>query len=82
MFNPRSVHGALDHDRSEIVRFDDGRIMYVKKCELVAKRVADRPVFRLAELDPSSVYYGESFVQRWRACNLRGIEFVKVWSSA
>ncbi len=79
VFNPLRVVDALDEAVSTIRRFDDGRIMWIQKHVFRQDVIHDLPVFKIASLQPSPIFVGEEFVERWHAAGLRGLEFQQVW---
>jgi hypothetical protein len=80
LYNPTVVLDALDEGASTVLRFDDGRIMYIQKHAFRPEIVRGVSVFKLATVGRSSVFFGPAFVQRWQAARLTGLEFKKVWS--
>jgi len=81
MYNPTLAIDALDEGASTILRFDDGRIMYVQRFAFRPDVVRDVPVFKVANLRRGQVFFGPEFVERWRGAGLSGLEFKEVWRS-
>jgi uncharacterized protein DUF1629 len=81
LYNPTHFRDALDEARSNVARFDDGRLVHVWTYVLHREAVANAVIFRLPNLTPSPILVGQPFVDRWKAAGLRGLNFKKIWSS-
>lgn len=77
LYNPALVADAIDLGRSEVVRFDSGGIMKIARHAFNFEAIGDRDVFKLP-IPVSETYVSESFVTRWRAAGLRGLDFLQV----
>ena len=81
VFNPKHVRDALDEATSSITRFSSGRIMDIDRHVFKADAIADAPLFKLAGLRASPVYFGDTAVEQWKQSGLAGLEFREVWSA-
>ena len=80
LFNVTRVIDALDESRSSAVRFDDGRIIYVKVHYLFADRIRDAPIFKIPQTVDSDVFVTDEFVTRVESARLKGFLFPFLWS--
>lgn len=71
---------ALDEGASDIVRFRDGRVMYVRRPVFHPERVRGLAAFRLPQWR-GSIFLGERFVRVARGAGLTGTTFQEVWSA-
>lgn len=78
-FNPLNVVNALDDGASSVERFESGRIWRIDKYVFRKELVEGLQVFKITSLQPSPVFVGEEFVERWHAAGLKGLEFRQVW---
>lgn len=76
LMNVTLVLDCLDFDNSNIVRFDDGRIMMVKKHYFLENRVKDNIIFRLYG-DERDVFVTKKFIETVEKHKLQGFEFVE-----
>ncbi len=81
LFNTTRLVDALDEDRSDLERFDDGRIWCIDRHSFVKDRVVGETVFKLRQRPIGRVYVTDPFVQRVLETGLRGFSFPLVWSS-
>jgi hypothetical protein len=81
VYNPTHFCDALDEARSNVARLDNGRVMHIWTYVFRREAVAEAVIFRIPNETPSPVLVGQPFVDRWQAAGLRGLDFVKVWSS-
>lgn len=79
IWNPRHRINALDETSSSLSRFSDGRIMMVKRYKFHQTLVKDVDVFKLPNLRVSPTFLSHRFVQAWRDCGLKGLDFEYVW---
>jgi len=80
VFNARRVD-ALDEQHSSIEKFPNGRIMFISKVAFVASAIEGLDAFRLASNKASPTYVSETFIERYNAASLCGLDFNLVWSS-
>ena len=78
LVNNLNVIDALDEERSEIVRFDDGRIMKLVKPAFHAQRIAGKRCFTVPQMAASLMYLGDSVVDAIRNAALTGVDFKPV----
>jgi hypothetical protein len=79
VFNPTLVVDALDENASDILRFQDGRMMGVQRYVFHSAKIAGLEIFKLPNLRVSPTYVTEVFVDRWKLSGLRGLEFRRLW---
>ncbi|WP_205525699.1 imm11 family protein [Pyxidicoccus trucidator] len=79
MFNALCMVDALDEAASTLKRLDDGRIWWVGKYVFHKAAVQSLQAFKLTNLQPSPLFVGEEFLERWRAAGLKGLAFRQVW---
>jgi hypothetical protein len=77
LFNTMTVVDALDEERSELVRFDDGAILAVERYEFRA--VA--PIFKVPQLLRGPLFVSDEFASVLTAAGLTGLELTEVWRS-
>lgn len=77
LFNTLTVVDALDEDRSEIVRFDDGSILTVERYTFRPDAVA--PVFKVPQLLTGPLFVGDEFAAAVTGAGLTGLDLVEVW---
>ena len=81
LFNATTVLDALDHERSQIVYFDDGDILAIERHVFDRGRIGTAEVFKLP-MRASPVFVTDSFVEQVRSAELRGVSFKALWNSA
>ncbi|MGX7828887.1 imm11 family protein [Actinokineospora sp. 24-640] len=82
LFNVLTVVDALDEERSDLVRFDEGNVMEVRSCAFVADRVVGLPVFKVPQLLRWSLYFGQDFARLITRSGLTGLGLAQVWSDS
>ncbi|HMK34583.1 MAG TPA: DUF1629 domain-containing protein, partial [Desulfomonilaceae bacterium] len=75
------VVDALDEPRSEVERFDSGRIMSIEEYSFIEERLLGVVVFKLPQRPLGWPYVTDPFVERVQAAKLKGFRFRPVWSS-
>jgi hypothetical protein len=78
VFNVLNVLDALDETQSEIARFDDGRIMHVRRAVFKPAVVEGADIFRLPSLK-ARTYVSDQFVRAVGDAGLTGLVFSGVW---
>jgi hypothetical protein len=79
LFNATTVLDALDENRSEIMRFDDGDILNIERYELRREAVGNCPIFKLP-YRASNLYMQAGFIDQIKDMEFCGIGFRLVWS--
>ncbi|OQW53159.1 MAG: hypothetical protein A4S14_02190 [Proteobacteria bacterium SG_bin9] len=74
LFNATTVIDALDHERSQIVTFDDGGILAIERHVFHHDRIGNAEMFKLP-MRASAIYVTGPFVERVRRAGLRGVSF-------
>ncbi|MFC7615670.1 hypothetical protein ACFQV2_21405 [Actinokineospora soli] len=77
LFHALAVLDALDEDRSDIVKFDDGTVLAVDSYAFRPAAVT-APVFKVPQLLRGPLFVDERFADA--AAGLAGTDFVEVWS--
>lgn len=80
LFSAPTVAGALDEQRSEIVRFNSGRIMWLPGPVFRPEALRSMQAFKLSEMPRGKLYLGEELVQSIRAAGYTsGTDFAVVY---
>ncbi|EHK53418.1 hypothetical protein [Allomesorhizobium alhagi] len=79
LFNATTVLDALDENRSEIMRFDDGDILNIERYEFRRQAVGNCPIFKLP-YRASNLYMQAGFIDQIKDMEFCGIGFRLVWS--
>ena len=79
LFNATTELDALDEDRSQIVRYQDGDIMVIERYALRREAIGNALIFKLP-YRASSLYVQAPFAEQIGAMGLSGIGFKLVWS--
>lgn len=79
IYNPTRLLDALDEKASTIMRFNDGRIMWVKNYVFRPEVVGEMDVFKIPNLRVSPSFLSQRFVDRWREKGLLGLDFKLIW---
>lgn len=77
VFNVMTVLDALDEDRSEVIRFSNGRIMRVNSFAFRPDRLRRVGAFKVPQLLRSALFVTEEVVAR--AATLTGVGFKLLW---
>lgn len=81
-FNTTTVVDALDASRSKVNYFTSGRVMSIDDFVFRPERVRGQTIFKIPELPRAFVFVTDDFVDRVRAAELRGFDFVEIWREA
>jgi hypothetical protein len=79
LFNTLTVVDALDEERSELTRFDDGGILAVDRYEFRPDVVAGMAVFKVPQLLRGPLFLGDEFAAA--AEGLTGLDLTGVWQT-
>ena len=79
LFNATTELDALDEDRSQIVRYNDGDIMVIERYVLRREAIGNALIFKLP-YRASSLYVQAPFAEQISAMGLSGIGFELIWS--
>lgn len=80
VFNASRSVSALDEERSDVMRFGEGRIMKINRHAFDAAVIADVEIFKLTEMPRGSVYLTGDAVEVVEQSGLAGTDFELVWS--
>ncbi len=80
VFNALRFVSALDEDRSDLLRFGEGRIMKINKHVFDPRAIADVEMFKLTEMPRGSLYLTDPVVELIESSGLGGTGFELVWS--
>jgi hypothetical protein len=73
---------ALDEGRSELVRASDsGAILMIRRHVFRSSELEGAHVFKLRQMVRGSIYVTDPFVELVVASGLKGVEFLRVWTS-
>ncbi|MGL4234754.1 hypothetical protein [Tabrizicola sp.] len=83
LFNVTVSLEALEEDKSEIVRFDDGSVLMIERHVFRPDAIGSTQVFRLRLRNGgyrvSPIYLQESLIDTFREVGIRGVGFALVW---
>lgn len=79
VFNPLRFVSALDEERSDVMRFGEGRIMRINKHVFDPGAIADVEIFKLEEMPRGSLYLTGPLVDLIERVGLVGTDFELVW---
>lgn len=80
VFNASRSLSALNEERSDVMRFGEGRIMKINRHAFDAAVIADVEIFKLTEMPRGSVYLTGDAVEVIQQSGLAGTDFELVWS--
>jgi hypothetical protein len=78
-YNVTRVIDALDETRSELERFDDGRVMWIDRPAFFPDRLAGEVIFKIPQ-SRARVFVTDPFAQRVHERGLAGFALRPVWS--
>lgn len=78
-FNQLRDIDALDEARSDLARFEDGRIMRVIKYVFRPSKLAGETLFKIPQ-EKGRLYVTDTFVDRVKDCSLTGFSYRLIWS--
>ncbi|MDL2268620.1 hypothetical protein LJC41_01390 [Desulfosarcina sp. OttesenSCG-928-G17] len=70
---------AVDVEKSSLVRYKNGDIMFFEKIEFFPEVIINTHIFKITNLRVSPIFFDEYFVNFWKSNKLTGIDFDKVW---
>lgn len=79
LFNATIVSDALDEDRSEVMRFDDGDILTIDRYVFRQEAILNCPIFKLP-YRASNLYFEAGFIDQIKDMGCCGVGFKLVWS--
>lgn len=75
------VIDALDHQRTQGSRYENGRIKLPNNHVFIPSIVDGIDIFRQAKERGLSTYVSHRFLQRWKKAKLKGLDFILAWDS-
>ena len=72
---------ALDYEKSEYVRFSDGKIMAIRKYAFAENIVKEKHIFKLSDESHGAPFVSELFKKTVEKYSLTGFKFELVWDS-
>ena len=82
LFAAPIIEGALDLERSQLKRFDSGKIMRIIDYEFVPEVVEGLEAFRIADMRVSDLFLSQALVERLLATGLTsGTIFTPTWDN-
>lgn len=82
IYNPTNILMALDEELSTALRFSSGKIMAFKKYVFREEVVKGSVIFKIPNIRVSPTFVDQHFVDQWQLNRLRGLDFIKIWSSS
>jgi hypothetical protein len=80
-FNPLRDIDALDEAHSDLARFENGRIMHVKKYVFLSDELEGEILFKIPQ-ETGRLYTTDKFMDRVKECSLTGFLFRPLWSKS
>ncbi len=80
VYNPCALD-ALDHERMEGTRDEDGRIQVPNNHIFIPSVVEGVDIFKQAKRRAGNVYLSDRFLARWKQAKLKGLDFILAWDS-
>jgi hypothetical protein len=80
-FNPLRLVDALNEEHSQLVRFEDGRVMLVERYEFQPDRLNRYVLFKIPQ-ETARIYVTDEFVNRVKETSLTGFLFRHLWSNS
>jgi hypothetical protein len=77
-YNVSSVIDALDEEKSEILRFESGRIMCIRKYVFKKHLIENVPIFKQRGSELQDVFVTDVFTDLVKKNNLKGFSFSQV----
>lgn len=81
VYNVTNLTDALDEDRSQINRGEDGRVWSVWNPHFRPEALEGELIFKLVQHPTGDVYVTDEFVELVRMHRLKGFKFREVWNS-
>jgi hypothetical protein len=79
-FNVTSVIDCLDEERSEIIRFSDGRIMHIAQYHFFHEPLQNAVIFRIPQF-LKEVYITDRFANKAKEHGLMGLKLDPIWDT-
>jgi len=76
-----NVIDALDMEKSEFKRYDDGRIMFCTKYVFKEEVIGNNIVFKIPQFPSAHIFVTEEFVKQVEENDLKGFVFEELWDS-
>ncbi len=81
LINVINVIDALDMEKSEFKRYDDGRIMFCTKYVFKEEVIGNNIVFKIPQFSSAHIFVTEEFVKQVEENDLKGFVFEELWDS-
>ncbi|NLL06168.1 MAG: hypothetical protein GX270_10380 [Clostridiaceae bacterium] len=81
LMNVINIIDALDVDKSEFKRYDDGRIMFCTKYVFKENVIGNNSIFKIPQFPTVDVLVTEEFVRLVEENELKGFVFEELWDS-
>lgn len=76
------LEGAVDYERSEVIRYSSGRIMTIEEYEFNENVIKNNPIFKIKELEIGNTQFvTDEFVELVNSNHLSGFCFSLIWES-
>lgn len=77
-YNVLNILDVLNEEKSKIIKFSDGKIMYIEKCVLKSIDYSDHFIFKLHSVRASTVFVNRTFVDIINKNKLKGFKFNEI----
>ncbi|MEO0662742.1 MAG: hypothetical protein AAFZ87_14490, partial [Planctomycetota bacterium] len=81
LWRPPLVEGAVDWERSDLLRLSTGTVLAVRDPVFRAESLDGRTAFRVEQPKFSDLFVTDRFVEVWNEIGLTGVLFSEVWSN-
>ncbi|HYV47810.1 MAG TPA: hypothetical protein VFA20_23285 [Myxococcaceae bacterium] len=78
---PRWTIDCVDEAASDISRFDDGRVAYIRKGVFKQEAFSGQAIFYIPRMRFSTCYLTDRFVDAWSSAGLTGLAPKLLWES-
>jgi len=75
LFNCTTYYDCLEENLSDIVKFKDGRIMYVSEWVLRRSKIGASAIFKIGGMPWAALFCSQAFVDSWEQAGLKGLRF-------
>lgn len=80
VFNPRFVIDAIDKERSIYEQYPEANLILMNKYVFIEEMIRDIDIF-YQSFGQGEICFSDRFVERVKKANLKGTEFVRLWSN-
>jgi hypothetical protein len=80
VFNPRFVIDAIDKERSIYEQYPEAGLILMNKYVFIEEMIRDIDIF-YQSFGQGQICFSDRFVERVKKANLKGTEFIRLWSN-